>query len=256
MSFAGIGGVAPQTIQRLSQEIASGRKNPLSNAANTAVAERLLQNVGINQAGVRNANLASSRVQTQFSQLQSVNGIVNDLSELAVRASDSTLTGTQRANLQTEFDALVKQVGSAVSGGSFNGNPTLQGAQQTVSVGESVLEFTDPNGQAIVDVLAGVSISDVSSAQDAISQLEGVQSVVSTQTVETGVNLQSLERAADNARTAAQNEQRAAEELVGVDLAEAIAELIAAQVQQEVEIFALRTLNNIESNTVLNLLPE
>ena len=96
-------------------------------AAGLAISERFTAQIkGLNQ-GVRNANDGISLAQTAEGALGEVTNNLQRIRELAVQASNTTNTATDRAALQNEVTALVAEIDRVATQTSFNGTKLLNG---------------------------------------------------------------------------------------------------------------------------------
>lgn len=117
------------TTQRLSTglRINSARDDP----AGLAISERLRAQIGGLNVASRNANDAISMAQVGDAAAGSVVDSLQRMREIAVQASNGTLTSADRDNLQLEFAQLQSEVSSVVSGTDFNGITLLSGGGST-----------------------------------------------------------------------------------------------------------------------------
>ena len=96
-------------------------------AAGLAISERFSAQIkGLNQ-GVRNANDGISLAQTAEGALGEVTNNLQRIRELAVQASNTTNTATDRAALQNEVTALVAEIDRVATQTTFNGTKLLNG---------------------------------------------------------------------------------------------------------------------------------
>ncbi|MFZ4385923.1 MAG: flagellin FliC, partial [Chloroflexota bacterium] len=90
-------------------------------AAGMAVSEKLKNQVrGLNQAQ-RNAQDGISLVQTAEAGLSETHSLLARMRELAVQASNDTLSASDRANLDAEFTQLSAEIDRISSTAAFNG---------------------------------------------------------------------------------------------------------------------------------------
>jgi flagellin len=135
------------SLQRLSSglRINSARDD----AAGLAIAERFTSQIrGVNQA-VRNANDGISLVQTAEGGLQTANGLLQRVRELAIQSANASNSTSDRASLQLETLQLTQELNRVANTVQFNGQNVLDGtltntqfqvganANQVISVGIS-----------------------------------------------------------------------------------------------------------------------
>ena len=143
--------MAATSLERLSSGL---RINSASDdAAGLAISSRLQAQVeGLNQAA-RNANDGVSLLQTAEAALQEVTNNLLRVRELAVQASNATLSTADRTAINTEVTQLVAEMERVASNTSFVGTNLLDGtfSSKTFQVGAN-------NGET-------VSISSIASAK-------------------------------------------------------------------------------------------
>ncbi|MFO0511518.1 MAG: flagellin [Gammaproteobacteria bacterium] len=114
------------TTARLSSglRINTARDDP----AGLVVSERILAQIKSMDAAVRNANEGISRAQVGESAVGTMVSNLQRMKELAVQASNGTLTGADRAILQEEFSQLQASVKDLVSNTDHDGASLLDNA--------------------------------------------------------------------------------------------------------------------------------
>ena len=116
-------GATQDAYARTAERLATGlRINRASDdSAGMAVSERLRNQVrGLGQAS-RNAQDAIGLVQIAEGAMAETHRLLGRMRELAVQASNDTLSSSDRANLQTEVNQLVSEVDRIASATNFNG---------------------------------------------------------------------------------------------------------------------------------------
>ena len=113
-------------------------------AAGLAIAENFTSQIkGLNQA-VRNASDAYSLAQTAEGGLQETTAILQRMRELAVQASNTTLTTADRTAIQTEVDALTSEIDRIATTTQYNSNNILDGSGNNLS-----FQIGDKAGQSV-----------------------------------------------------------------------------------------------------------
>ncbi len=141
-----------QAMERLStgQRINSAKDD----AAGLAISENFTSQIrGLTQA-VRNANEATSLAQTAEGGLNETTDILQRMRELAVQASNTTLTSADRTSIQAEITALTSEIDRIASTTQYNSANILDGSAQNLS-----FQIGDKAGQSV-----GLSIADASSS--------------------------------------------------------------------------------------------
>jgi flagellin len=123
--------VMSQAMERLS----SGMRisSAADDAAGLAISSRLTSQIrGLDQA-VRNANDATSMIQTADGAMVEVESMLQRMRELTVSAATGTNTTAELAILNTEFEALEAQIHSVSTDTQWNGRNILDGSLGQVS---------------------------------------------------------------------------------------------------------------------------
>ncbi|MDO8349081.1 MAG: flagellin [Planctomycetota bacterium] len=102
-------------------------------AAGLAISERLRSQVRSLEQGKRNANDGISFVQTAEGALNEVSAILTRLRELAVQASNGSVSNQDRETLDEEFQSLVSEINRIGRSTEFNGIKLLDGSNSTVN---------------------------------------------------------------------------------------------------------------------------
>ena len=114
------------SIQRLSSGL---RVNSASDdAAGLAIRELLRTDIAGLHQGVRNANDAISMLQTADGALAVIDEKLIRMKELAEQASTGTYDSTQRLIIDSEFQAMAKEIDRIANATDFNGTKLLDGS--------------------------------------------------------------------------------------------------------------------------------
>jgi flagellin len=109
-------------------------------AAGMAIAEGFTSQIrGLSQA-VRNASEALSLAQTAESALSETTDILQRVRELAVQASNTTLTSSDRSAIQNEVSSLISEIDRIAGSTQYNSSNILDGSakQLTFQVGDKI----------------------------------------------------------------------------------------------------------------------
>ena len=102
-------------------------------AAGSAIASKMEAQVRSLDVAIRNSYDAISMTQTAEGALGEMENILQRIRELGVQASNSTLSGSDRKMIQSEVDALVKEVDNIASTTHFNNVKLLNGENNDVT---------------------------------------------------------------------------------------------------------------------------
>jgi flagellin len=125
-----------KSVEKLSSGLRINRA--ADDAAGLAISEKLRAQVrGLNQAQ-RNAQDGISMVQTAEGALTEVHSMLQRMRELAVQASNSTLSSADAQSVNTEMTALKAEIDRVAGATSFNGQFLLTGALSVAQLGGTV----------------------------------------------------------------------------------------------------------------------
>ena len=137
------------SLQRSLNRLSSGSKivNPSDDAGGLAVSMTLSAAAHRSGAAENNIGNAVSFLQTQDGVLKTMGKIVDRMSELSTLYGDQTKSATDKANYDTEYKELVKEI-SSLSGQKFNG---------TVVTASIAVKTDEAGGSTVTTTLADVS---------------------------------------------------------------------------------------------------
>jgi flagellin len=265
-------GASQDNYARQAEKLATGlRINKAGDdAAGMAVSERLKNQVrGLNQAQ-RNAQDGISMVQTAEGAMSEAHTILARMRELAIQASNDTVTGNDRVNLQVEFSSLYSEIDRIASSTQFNGTAVLNGSSGnglTLQIGANkdsggdnaiTLNISPTSGfqPTRLDASftgAGASITSQSLASATITVLDSAVNAVSTARASLGALQSRLESASRSIAVATENAAAANSRIADADIAGSMSELVRAQILQQAGISVLAQANQAPS-LVLQLL--
>lgn len=212
-----------------------------------AVNEQLSSLLRINRAGDDAAGLAISEgLRTQMRQLNSeavgiqtgVNlaqttegGLsaqseaVGRLRELALQASNGTLSAEQRQALNTEAQQLIEEIDATAENTEFNGVRPLDGSAGTITLdatGSLEVQLQDSSVAALG--LSGVDLSTQAGASAALNQLDSAAGAINENRAALGAQQNRFEIAIEERELTSQNLQEADSRLRDLDVARAFVE--------------------------------
>jgi flagellin len=173
-------------------------------AAGLAISESLKSQIRSFNVAERNASDGISMAQTAEGALGEVHDILGRMRELAVQASNGSLTSTDRGFLQTEFSQLQAEVTRIQGSAKFNGRALVGSTAATITL---QVGLNNTASDQIDVTLGGVSLaaiagssaelsgSSASSALSALSTIDDAISAVSTSRAGFGAAMNRLETA-------------------------------------------------------------
>jgi flagellin len=265
-------GASQDNYARQAEKLATGlRINKAGDdAAGMAVSERLKNQVrGLNQAA-RNAQDGISLIQTAEGAMSEAHTILARMRELAIQASNDTVTANDRINLQVEFSSLYSEIDRIATSTQFNGTAVLSGASgnnlslqiganknsggdNAVTLNISSTSGFQPTRLDANFTGAGASITSQALASGTITVLDNAVNAVSSARASLGALQARLESAGRSIAVASENAAAANSRIADADIAESMSELVRAQILQQAGISVLAQANQAPS-LVLQLL--
>ncbi len=221
-------------------------------AAGLAISERLRAQVRSLDQARRNAADGISLVQTGEGSLNEVGNILLRLRELAVQASNGTMSSTDRQTLDDEFAQLVKEVDRIGRGTEFNGIKLLDGSASTVvfQIGFGTDDNIDRLAAGLSPVLATtlgldvLGITNVANARSSLSAIDDAINRVSSTRGRFGAMQNRLESTIRYLGVQAENLAAAESRIRDVDFAHETAEMAKDQILQQAAIAMLAQANS------------
>ena len=262
-------GASQENYARQAERLSTGlRINKAGDdAAGMAVSERLKNQVrGLNQAA-RNAQDGISMIQTAEGAMGEAHNILARMRELAIQASNDTITNSDRTNMMTEFSSLYSEIDRIASATQFNGTAVLNGssgnglklqvgANEAAASNQITLNISPSSGfqPTRLDVtMSTLTITSQALASVGITIIDAAVNAVSTARASLGAMQSRLESAGRSIAVASENAAAANSRIADADIAESMSELVRAQILQQAGISVLAQANQAPS-LVLQLL--
>ncbi len=116
------------------EELSSGNKIKISDAAMMQIAEALLSDASVMSQSLQNANESIAMLQIADGVLQNISKGATKLQELNVRANSASLNSDQRAMLQKEFTAQKNAMNDAIQSATFQNKPLFGSDMQNINI--------------------------------------------------------------------------------------------------------------------------
>lgn len=226
-------------------------------AAGLAIGQNMTSQIrGLNMA-VRNINDGVNMMQTAEGAMIEQSNMLQRMRELAVQASNGTVSDTQRGYLNTEFQALATQIGSISSQTTWNGTNLLNATstfsfQAGQASGQTINVVVTSMGTASLGV-STASISTASVAQTTIATLDTALNSINSQRATIGAGINQMTYAADNMSNIAANATASRSTIMDTDYATASTNLAKNQIIQQAATAMLAQANQ-QPQAVLSLL--
>ncbi|GJL79350.1 MAG: flagellin [Nitrospinaceae bacterium] len=235
-----------QSVERIASGIRINRG--ADDAAGLAISEALRSDIRALRQAVRNSNDGISLINVTEGALNEQSSILIRLRELASQAATGTVGSTERATIQLEFSALRNEVDRIAATTEFNGQKLVDGslASSVASANHILIQVgidstadsridlnQEVNLQAITSTSLGIESLSVTSAGNALTALDTINSSIATVTAArgaVGAVQNRLVRTVANLSITVENLQSAESAIRDADIAEEVALLTRNQI--------------------------
>ena len=222
-------------------------------AAGLAIADRMNAQIRGTNVAIRNANDGISLAQTAEGALATVTDALQRMRELAVQAQNGTNGTSDRANLDTEYQALSSEITRLASQTKFNGVAIIGGG-----AGANVFQVGANNGDTLTVTTAAVTtvggdITTATNASTALAAIDAELDVITTNRATYGAAMSRFGFAISNLQTTGENQTAARGRIMDADFAAETANLSRAQILQQAGTAMVAQANQVPQ-TVLALL--
>ncbi len=160
-------GVNSSTLAKSTEKLSSGYKinRAADDAAGLAISEKMRKQIrGLSQASL-NAQDGISAVQTAEGALTEVHDMLQRMNELAVKASNGTISESDRQNIQDEVDQLITEIDRVSTTTKFNEAYLLKGDEAKPQITNQV--YANPNMALVEAAMGENSTLEVNTEMDA-----------------------------------------------------------------------------------------
>ena len=251
------------------QRLSSGLRvnSAKDDAAGLAVAEGMSSIIRGANVAIRNANDGISMGQTAETALGNVANQFQRIREIAVQASNGSITDTQRGNLQKEVDQLTQEISRTIGGTSFNGIGLLDASNSagitfqvgaasgdTVSVsGAAITTFSSFGSNAVsasVTATGVINISTRGGASAALSALDTDLVTITQKRATFGAVQNRFEAVISGLESYSESLSAARGRIVDADFAKETAALTRGQILQQASTAILAQANALPQNAL------
>jgi flagellin len=228
-------------------------------AAGLGISENLKANIRSLSQAQRNANDGISMSQVAEGAMNEMQGIVSRMRELAVQSSNSTLGGTERGYIQTEFQQLAGEINRIGAVTEFNGQKLLDGAAST-GLTFQVGIYNSSNDRLALSItrlttstlgsslhIASASLSTATNAQLAISAFDRSIQQLSSARAKLGATQNRMQVTISNLSVSHENLSAANSRIRDVDVAAETAALTRSQILSQAGLAVLAQSNQLPS---------
>ncbi len=189
-------------------------------AAGLAISEKMRAQITALETGKKNAEDGISLVQTAEGALTEVHSMLNRIVELSTQAQNGTYGDSDKEKMQSEVDALAKEIARIKDETKFNGNSILDNDNTvTIHVGEGNIDVTGADLSTISTAVSGYKIGTYEGATKAADNAKTQIDEVSKLRSNLGAVQNRLEHTINNLGTQVENLSAAESRIRDVDMA-------------------------------------
>lgn len=223
-------------------------------AAGLAISESMKSQVRSFTVAERNAGDGISMSQTAEGALGEVHGVLGRMRELAMQASNGSLTQTDRGYMDSEFKSLQAEIVRIQGSAEFNGKALVASAATTITF---QVGLKDTANDQISVTFGGVDLAAVKASTTALSGATATGALDSLAVIDTAISnvssarskfgtaMNRLEVASSNIRTMRTNLESANSRIRDVDVASETASMSRNQVLTQAGISVLAQANQL-----------
>jgi len=218
-------------------------------AAGLAISERMRSQIRSLGAASRNAQDGISLVQTAEGALNEVSNILGRMRELAVQASNGTLSTADRTTINTEIIALQSEMDRVATTSSFNGINLLNAAQTVniqvgINAGEVIaVELEDTQAATLGVNQAAVNTTTAANASTSLALLDTAIDSINAIRGNLGASQNRLQSSVSSILNSKENLSAAESRIRDVDVAYETADLTRNTILQQASTSVLQQAN-------------
>ena len=228
-------GTSQMSLATSMQRLSSGLRinSAADDAAGLAIADRMNAQIKGTNVAIRNANDGISLAQTAEGALATVTDALQRMRELAVQAQNGTNGTTDRANLDTEYQALSAEITRIAAQTKFNGVAIVGGG-----AGANVFQVGANNGDTLTITTTAVTtvagdLTTSANASTAVAALDTKLDAITTNRATYGAAINRFGFAISNLGITAENQTASRGRIMDADFASETANLSRAQILQQ-----------------------
>lgn len=233
------------------QRLSSGLRvnSAMDDAAGLAVAQKMEAMSRGMTVAARNASDGISYAQTADTALETVNNQLQRMRELATQALNGTLSDSERAKINNEYDALQAEAARIQGAAKINGQSVF--ASFNFQVGA---EAADTIGGTFSSVgVAGTNVNNIGAASTALASIDAWLGSVASNRATIGGIQSRLTFTISYLEGAIENQTAARSRIMDADFASETASMTRAQILQQAGVAMVSQANSVPQN-VLSLL--
>jgi flagellin len=242
------------TVAALTRLASGSRINSaVDDAAGLAVAGGLQSRITTTSRAMQNAADGSSALAIADGATRSISDMTMRAQELAMQASNGTLSDAQRGALQEEFNGLRQEIERTIQTTEFNGQKLLEGSSVSIQVGPdgsstSTLEVGNVGLASAAQSLSSLDLSTQGGAQAAMQTLGEFSSTVTQSQGTIGAAQTRLNSISQNLASARETATAARARIMDADIAAEAANLFSGRILQQTSVAMLAQANQSAQN--------
>jgi flagellin len=227
-------------------------------AAGLGVSERMRSQIRSYAVAGRNAQDGISLSQTAEGAMGEISNNLSRMRELAVQAANGTLTTTDRATLDTEFQALITEIDRVATDTTFNGVALLDGTTSSLDI-QVGIDSGDTISVGLSDStttglgIGGLGVTTTALASAALATIDTAVNTVSTNRGALGAAQNRLNSVISSISNVRENLSAAESRIRDVDVAAETADLTRNSILQQAAVSVLSQAN-VQPQLALSLL--
>lgn len=227
-----------KSMEKLSSGLRINRAG--DDAAGLAISEKMRGQIkGLNQAQ-RNAQDGISYIQTMEGALNEVSDMLTRAKELAVQSANGTYSTTDKANIGAELGKLKEEIDHILDDTKFNGIDMKTGASIAIDDNATLVTI------AGTDIKASVALTSNSSATDVTAMIETVSTARGT----LGAMQNRLEHTSNNLGTTSENITASESRIRDTDMAKTMSEFSSKNIITQASLAMLAQANQLPQNVL------
>lgn len=224
-------------------------------AAGLAVSEEMTTDIrSLNQAE-RNAQDATSLMQTAESAMGESHGILQRMRELTVQANSAGITDAQRTHLDQEYQALKTEMDDIAADTQYNGNALLNGSftgDFQVGIESTDTVTVDLTTTAFDSATLGLA-GDITTQGNAVTEMAAIDTAIDTVTTERakiGALVNRMDVKSENLSVYRENLSNARSRIKDVDVASEMADMTKNQILSQAGTAMLAQANSLPQSAL------
>ena len=257
-------GITGKGLQQTIERLTTGRRinRASDDAAGLGISNKLSADIRIAGQGKRNANDGISYLQVADGVLDEVTNLLTRAAELAEQANTGTISDSNRVNIDSEFQNIIKTIGDIGMNTKFNGT-NIYGSSASISVGTfSSITATVPSISTSTTTALGLTAWDGSTGDNLQSQANAALAKdpiiaaldsISSVRASIGATMQQLTAVASSLGIQVENFSAANSQIQDADISTEVVNLTKFQILNQSGTAALGKANQ-SSQSILSLL--